>query len=417
MNRRILIDLEPLRESGQFRLLFGGQLIGMLGSQLTLVAVAFQVYDLTHSSLQVGAVSLVQLVPLIVGALAGGVLGDALDRRRLLLVAATVSVLMGGGLAINAGLHHPSVPAIYLLAAVGAGFGGLLSTAASSSVPTLVPGERLMAAFASMQIVDQVGMIVGPLVAGFLIEAIHLPRVYLLAAGTSLMMAVAVAWMNPLPPTPDAGRPGLRSFADGLGVIRRSQVLLGAYLLDFNAMLFGAPRALFPALAVSVFHGGPSTLGLLYAAPGVGALVGAVTTGWLDRVRHPGRAVVVAICAWGALIAVFGVVHLLWLALVLLAAAGWADVISAVLRTTILQTEVTGAFRTRIASVQMAVVEGGPQLGSFESGLVATAVSTEFAIVSGGLACIAGSLLLAGLLPGFRRLRGSSPADPEPEPL
>jgi hypothetical protein len=138
----------------------------------------------------------------------------------------------------------------------------------------------------------------------------------------------------------------------------------------------------------------------------------------LEPVR-PGETapVVPAVCTWGAIIAVFGVVHLLWLALVLLAAAGWADVISAVLRTTILQTDVTGAFRTRIASVQMAVVEGGPQLGSFKSGLVATAVSTEFAIVSGGRAGIAGSLLLASLLPGSRRFRGTAPADPEPELL
>ncbi len=405
----MMIDLDPLKESREFRLLFAGQLVGVLGSQLTLVAVAFQVYLLTHSSLQVGAVSLVQLVPLVLGALVGGVLGDAADRRRLLIAAGAVLATTSGALALNAGLGHPSVLAIYLIAAVAAGFGGVLSTASSSSVPTLVPGGQLVAAFASMQVVDQVGMVVGPLLAGFLIEAIHLPGVFLLDAATSLLMAVAAACMSPIPPAPGSPRAGLRSFTDGLRTIGRSQVLLGAYLLDLNAMVFGAPRALFPALAASVFHGGPSTLGLLYAAPAAGALLGALTTGWLAQVRRLGRAVIVAICVWGATIIAFGLVHLLWCALALLVVAGWADVISAVLRTTILQTAVADSLRTRIASVQMAVVEGGPQLGGFESGLVATAVSTEFAIVSGGVACIVGSLLLALLLPGFRHFNARRP--------
>ena len=340
----MMIDLDPLKGSREFRLLFAGQLVGVLGSQLTLVAVAFQVYQLTHSSLEVGAVSLVQLVPLVLGALVGGVLGDAADRRRLLIAAGAVLATTSGALALNAGLEHPSVLAIYLIAAVAAGFGGVLSTASSSSVPTLVPGGQLVAAFASMQVVDQVGMVVGPLLAGFLIEAIHLPGVFLLDAATSLLMAVAAGWMSPIPPAPGSPRAGLRSFTDGLRTIRRSQILLGAYLLDFNAMVFGAPRALFPALAASVFHGGPSTLGLLYAAPAGGALLGALTTGWLARVRRLGRAVIVAICVWGATIIAFGLVHLLWFALALLVVAGWADVISAVLRTTILQTAVATPF-------------------------------------------------------------------------
>jgi hypothetical protein len=209
--------------------------------------------------------------------------------------------------------------------------------------------------------------------------------------------------MTAVPPTPGASRPGLGSIWEGLRYIRGCQVLLGAYLIDVNAMLFGAPRALFPALAHSVFHGGPGTLGLLTAAPAAGALIGALTTGWLDRVHRLAWVVVAAVCVWGASIAAFGLVDVLWIALVLLAVAGWADVISAVSRTTILQSSVPEAFRTRIAAVQMAVVEGGPRLGGFESGVVATATSVEFSIVSGGVACIAGALLLGGLLPRFRR--------------
>jgi MFS family permease len=408
--RRILIDLDPLRESRDFRLLFGGQLIGMFGTQLTMVAIPFQVYDLTRSSFQVGAVSLAQLVPLIVGALVGGMVGDAIDRRVILLVTSAALALTSGALAINATLTHPSMVVIYAVSAVAAGFGGIYSTACSSVVPSLVRARQLVAAFATMQVVDQAGMVVGPALSGVLIGAVHLGWVYAVDALTFVLAGSTVALMAAVPPVASGRGSGLGSLRQLFGLIRGRQVLLGAYLIDINAMVFGAPRALFPALAVSVFHGGPRTLGLLYAAPAAGALVGAGTTGWLDRVRHQGRIVIIAVCAWGAAIAAFGLVHALGIALALLGLAGWADVISAVLRTTILQSSVPEALRTRIASVQMAVVEGGPELGAFESGAVATATTTTFSIVSGGVACIAGALLLARLLPEFRRFeRGAMP--------
>jgi predicted MFS family arabinose efflux permease len=174
------------------------------------------------------------------------------------------------------------------------------------------------------------------------------------------------------------------------------------YLIDINAMVFGMPRALFPAMAGSVFGGGTITLGFLYAAPGVGALIGAVTTGWVQHIRRQGWAVIIAVTVWGAAIAVFGLVDTLWIALVMLAVAGWADVISAVLRNTLLQTSIPERFRSRMSSIQMAVVQGGPRLGDMESGLVATVTSVEFAVVSGGLACIAGAALIGALMPGFR---------------
>jgi predicted MFS family arabinose efflux permease len=174
-------------------------------------------------------------------------------------------------------------------------------------------------------------------------------------------------------------------------------------LVDLFATVFGLPRALFPALTKTVYHGGPASPGLLYAVPAAGALVGSLTSGWLNEVRHLGRTVIVVVVAWGAIIVAFGFAHLLWVALVLLGAAGWADVISAVLRSTIVQTAVTGRFRTRISSVQMAVVEGGPRLGDLESGGVATAVSPQFSIISGGVFCVVGALVLGVLLPGFRR--------------
>jgi predicted MFS family arabinose efflux permease len=209
--------------------------------------------------------------------------------------------------------------------------------------------------------------------------------------------------MAPIPPAHDG--PALspwQSTREGLRYLRTRQALQGVYLIDINAMVFGMPRALFPAMTESVFHGGTITLGFLYAAPGVGALVGAVTTGWIERVRRQGWAVIIAVTVWGAAIAAFGLVDTLWIALGLLAVAGWADVISAVLRNVMLQTSIPERFRSRMSSIQMAVVQGGPRLGDMESGLVATYTSIEFAVVSGGLACIAGAALIGALMPGFR---------------
>jgi MFS family permease len=400
---RIFIDLGPLRESRGFRLLFAGQFVEVFGSQLAAVAIPFQVYDLTRSSLQVGLVSLAQLLPLIAGALIGGSLGDALDRRLIIVAASVLLALTTGGLAVNAVAAHPSLAAVYLVSAAAAGLAGVASTASNAAVPALVAPRHLVAAYAATQVVDQVGLVVGPALAGVLIDAVQLPWVYAATAVIYLLTALAAARMPAIPPVPEAGRPGLGAIVAGLRYLRGRQAMEGAYLIDVNAMVFGMPRALFPALAVSVFHGGARTLGYLYAAPAAGALIGALTTGWLARVHRQAWAVIVAVVVWGAAIVAFGLVHVLWAALALLAVAGWADVISAVLRSTILQTSTSEEYRSRVSAVQIAVVTGGPRLGDLEAGAVATLVSTEFSIVSGGLACIAGAAALAGLLPGFRR--------------
>jgi predicted MFS family arabinose efflux permease len=413
VTNRILVDLGPLRESRDFRLLFAGQMVSMVGSQLTVVAVPFQVYALTRSSLQVGAVSLAQVGPLIAGALIGGSLGDAMDRRRLLGVTSMLLALTSGALAVNATVAHGSLVAIYLVSALAAGLGGVVSTTVQAVVPSLITGDRLVAAFASMQIVDQVGMVAGPALSGVLIAAAGVRWVYAIDAITFVVAAVAALAMSAMPPaTNGAGRPGLGSILEGFRYLRGRQALQGAYLIDLAATVFGQPRALFPALAASVFGGGARTLGLLYAAPGVGALLGAATSGRLERVGRQGWAVIAAVGVWGAAIAAFGVVQLLWAALVLLALAGWADVISAVLRTSILQSSVPQWVRARISALQIAVVEGGPQLGNLEAGAVAGLVSTEFAVISGGVASIIGAALVAGLLPGFRQHhRSGQPQD------
>jgi MFS family permease len=331
-------------------------------------------------------------------------------------VASVLLALTSGGLAVNAAAAHPSLIALYLVSALAAGLAGASSTASNAAVPALVAPRHLVPAYAATQAVSQVGSVVGPALAGLAIEAVHLQWVYAVTAVIYLLTALAAARMPAIPPAPEAGRPGLRAIVEGLRYLRGRQAMEGAYLIDVNAMVFGMPRALFPALSVSVFHGGARTLGYLYAAPAAGALVGALTTGWLERVNRQAWAVILAVCVWGAAIVAFGLVHMLWIALALLALAGWADVLSAVLRSTILQTCTSEEYRSRVSAVQIAVVTGGPRLGDLEAGAVATLVSTQFSIVSGGLACIAGAGLLATLLPGFRRYDRRHPvSQDEPE--
>jgi MFS family permease len=410
LGRHILLDLTPLRRSRDYRALLTGLGVSVLGNQLTTVAVPFQVYAITRSSLVVGLVSLTQLFPLIFGSLLGGSLVDAVDRRKILIVVETIGALCSAALALNADLG-PQLWPLFLFPAVTAALSGIDSSARNAMLPGLVGMEMLPASNAIFQSMFQVGAIVGPAVAGLLLAGAGVHLIYWIDAVSFLVAMSAVLTMSPQP-VPAAGgapgapaRPGWRSTLEGLRFVRRSQPAGGAYLIDVNAMVFGMPRALFPALAATVFGGGATTVGLLYSAPGVGALLGALTSGWVGRVRRQGLAVVCAVLVWGLSIAAFGVAHWLPLALVLLAVAGWADVVSAVFRNTIIQFAGPDGMRGRLMGVQMAVVAGGPRLGDLEAGAVATAFGDTVSVVSGGLACVAGALLVSWALPGFTRLR------------
>ncbi len=396
-----LIDLTPLRQYRDFRLIMSGQLASLLGTQLTVVAVPFQVYRLTHSSLAVGLASASQVIPLLVGSLIGGSVVDAVDRRRLLLIVETLMGLSSAGLALNADRGAVLWP-LFVFPAVTAGLSGFDSPGRNSIIARLVQPEQLPTANAMFQALAQLGSVAGPAVGGLLLAGAGVVFVYWIDVA-SFAVSLGLVWaMGPQPAPHQGGKPGLRSIADGFRFVRTRQGLQGAYLIDINAMVFGMPRALFPALAVHTFGGGASTVGFLYASPGAGALVGALTTGWVGRIRRQGRAVIIAVMVWGAAIAAFGIVSWLPAAIVLLAVAGWADVISAVFRNTIVQSGVPDRFRGRLSSLQIAVVTGGPRIGDLEAGGVATALGDQFSVVSGGLACVAGALVLARLLPGFR---------------
>jgi MFS family permease len=398
---RFLVDIGPLRRNHDFRLLYSGQLISLLGSNLTVVAVPFQVYSDTHSSLWVGLASLLQLPFLIGGSLWGGAMGDRRDKRTLMLVSSMFLALLSAGLAINARVDH-QLAYVLILAALAAGFAGFSNPLRTAAIPTLVASDELMSAYSLNQVSVNGAAVVGPALAGILIASVGLFSCYMFDAVSFVILTVLTSLIAPLPPSGEhSATKTLRAIGDGFRYVRSHVVAQAIYLVDLNAMVFGLPRALFPAVALTMYHGGPRTLGLLYAAPGAGALVMAVMTGWIVRVHRRGRLVAVVVMAWGGAMALFGIVHLIWFGLSCLAVAGAMDVISAVLRNTILQTAITNEYRSRISSIQMAVVTGGPRLGDVESGVVANFTSTEFSIVSGGVACILGVIILMRWRPTF----------------
>ncbi len=410
--RRTVLDLTPLRISRDFRLLWIGELVSHTGRHIAVVALPFQVYQLTESPLAVGLIGLAQVGPLVVFSLIGGAVADAVDRRRLLLISQAGSMAASLLLVGGAVVERPPLWFLYLAAALSAAFAAFDSPARSAAIPNLVPRDRLASAIALNQVLFQVNDVAGPALGGVLIAQFGLVWAYAIDAVTFLAAIATIMAMRPMPPRREgARRPVFRAVREGFAYLKGRRVLISTFLVDLDAMIFGMPRALFPVLAAEAFRVGPAGLGLLYAAPAAGALVGAILTGWVRHVRHQGRAVLWAVTVWGLAIVAFGLsTEAFWLALGWLAVAGAADVISAIFRSTILQTSVPDPLRGRLSSIHIMVVVGGPRLGDLEAGLVAQLTSPMFSVVSGGVACVAGVAVLAALVPQFRRYHAGEPA-------
>jgi MFS family permease len=402
------MDVTPLRHR-DFRLLWTGELLSETGSNITLVAVYIQIYRLTGSALAVGAIGLVQLVPLMLGALFGGPLIDRHDRRTLLLIG---QIVQAGGSAVllAASLMDPSpVALVYVGAALIAGLSGFSLATRSAMTPSLVPTDRLPSALALNQAMWTTAQIVGPAIGGIIVGSLGLSWAYAIDVVSFSATITAVVLMAPHPPLQspegdDRELGGWERLRDGFRFLRGRRVLQSTFIVDLIAMIFGMPRALFPILAATQFHAGAATVGLLFSAASAGGLIGALTSGWVHRVRRQGLAIIVAIVIWGVSIAAFGLSgDLLVLALACLAVAGGADVVSAVFRSTILQDTVPDDLRGRLSGIHITVVAGGPRIGDAEAGLVAAVFTPTISVVSGGVLCVAGVGLLALLVPEFAR--------------
>ena len=398
--RGLVVDLDPLRLDRQFRLLWSAQLVGSVGAAMAVVALPFELWELTHSSLSIGLLAIVQLVPILLFALGGGAIADAVDRRRLLTVTQTTLATVGLVMALLAAQPNPPVWAFYVVAFVMAGVGSVDSLTRGSTLPRIVPRERLRAAIAVNTMGFTAMSVAGPALAGQVIEWAGVPAAFAFDCACGIASLAAIRMLAPLPPHPDAARPSLRSVAEGLRFVRSRRIVMAAFVIDLDAMIFGMPSSLFPQLALTVFNAGAAGYGLLQAAPAVGAAVGAAFNGWTAQARHAGRGVIWAVAAWGVAIVGFGLATFSFpVALLFLAFAGAADVVSAVLRSSIIQLETPDRLRGRVMSIQTLVVTGGPRLGDAEAAAVAAIAGAQFSVVSGGLLCVAGLAAVVKLFP------------------
>lgn len=407
---RLLIDTRPLRESPEFRRLWMGSGLSAVGSQMTVFAVALQVYTLTHESIAVGGVGLATALPAIAFGLFGGSLADAMDRRRLVIAMTTLQALISAVFAAQAFAGVDQLWLLYALVAASSVVGSVNVPARRTFLARLLPLERVPAGAALNMLSMHGALTIGPAVAGVIAGAWGLKVCYIVDAVSFGAALYGVGRLPAMPPQGGASRPGVRAVADGLRFIRANRVVVGAFLADMSATVLAMPIALFPAINAAHFGGSPRTLGLLTTAVAIGGIIGSSLSGPVGHVSRQGRAMLVAGAIWGAALAGFGLAHSLWLAFLLLVIAGVADVISVVFRTTMVQVITPDRLRGRVSAAEYVVGMAFPQLGNFRAGAVASAISPEFSAVSGGLSAVVGAGVIALAVPALVRYQVSRPS-------
>jgi MFS family permease len=402
---RLLMDIQPLRESPAFRRLWAGSVLSSLGSTMTDFAVTLQVWRLTHATIAVGLLGLTRMIPTLTVAMLGGSLADATDRRRLVLITSGCAMGVSALFAAQAIAGLRQLWLLYVLVVLSTSISSITGPARRTFAPRLLPARLLPAGLALNQLMLPVSMIAGPALAGLIAAAGGLQLCYIVDAASFTAALYGVARLPAMPPQGSAADRGLRAVAAGIRFIFASRPLAGAFLADLNATVLGLPVALFPAINAERFAGHPQTLGLLTASIGVGGLLGMVFSGPVGRVTRPGRGMLVTVAVWGAGMAGFGVTRLLWLALGALAIAGAADTVTVVFRGMIVQTVIPEHLRGRITAADYVVGYGGGQLGNLESGAVGSLFTPTVSAVSGGLGTIVGAAVIGLALPAFTRYR------------
>jgi MFS family permease len=405
-----LMDLTPLKVSRDFRLLFFGHSVSNFGDEIVAVAIPFQVFQLTGSTLAVGLLGLAALVPVFVFPIVGGAFADALERRKLVTVTHAILAGMSGLMAVNAALPHPLLWPMYVFTFLAAGLYTFNRPALDTWPARLLNKSLLPSSNALDAGFGTFAGMLGPVAAGFLLVAIEPKGVYLVDVATFLVVIVAVRMMHPSPPAHEGNEVSWEAVKDGFRFLKGKRNVQSVFLADLNAMIFGFPMALLPAVALTLDpERQAQVLGFLFAAPAAGAFLATVFSGRARDVRRQGRAIMLAIVVWGASIVVFGLSQVLWLSLAMLAIAGAGDMVSGIYRLSIIQAAVEDRFRGRLEGIGMAVWATGPALGDVESGVVATLTTTSTSIVSGGLITIVGIGILGRFAPGFWRYDARDP--------
>jgi MFS family permease len=407
----VLLDVSPLRRHRDFALLFTGQFVSGFGTFFTYVALPVQIYDLTKSSAIVGLLGTVQLVPLAIAALWGGAFADAIDRRRLLVWCEALMLLGAVGLVLNSLCATPSVTVLFALAAFLSAVNGFHRPALEAMTPKLVTVEELPAVSALSALRRTISAVAGPALAGICIATFGLPFTYGIDVATFAISLLALAAIRAMPPPADAPRAGLASIVEGLRYATRRPELIGTYLVDIVAMVFAMPTAVFPALAEQL--GGSAAVGFLYSSMSVGAFVVTLFSKWTASVERRGAAVVISALLWGIAIFALGFAHTLPLAVLCLALAGAADMVSALFRMTIWNETIPSVIRGRMAAIEQLSYMTGPLIGNARAGYMAERFGLGPSIVWGGILCTVCVAACIPLLPSFWRYRKSEHIAPD----
>ncbi|HYV03774.1 MAG TPA: MFS transporter [Blastocatellia bacterium] len=389
----------PALQHRDFRLLWIGQLISVTGSQMQIVAINWHVYLLTKSPLALGGVGLVRVLPIIFCSLVGGVVADAVDRKRLMLIAQSVMLVSAALLAGLTAAGRESLWPIYLLTAIASAAVAFDNPARQAMLPTLVPSEDFPNAVSLGIVVFNSATIVGPALAGLLLAARGPALIYGLNAVSFVAVIIALILIRAsgrAAAAAEAAQMNLAALREGLRFVWRTPIIVQTMTLDFIATFFASATALLPIFAAEILKVGARGLGLLAAAPGAGSIVTGLLIARFGAMRKQGRAVLASIAIYGAATIAFGLSRWFWLSLVMLAITGAADTVSTVLRQTIRQLVTPDHLRGRMTSVNMIFFMGGPQLGELEAGVVAALIGAPLSVVTGGVGCLI-AVVAAGL--------------------
>ena len=390
-----------------YSLLFWGQLISAAGTQMQVVAVAWQVFLLTHSAIALGLIGLVQAIPRLIFSLVGGVFADVFDRRKLLLIIEITLAATSAALALCTIFNVINMFIIYSVVLVAASVSAFEFPTRQAVIPTLVPREQMPDAMSLSMVMMQLTFVIGPTLGGFIIAWLGVANTYWIdVISYFVVIASLLLMVIPRVPVEKRAQAGVGALVDGMRFLRAHPIILAVLSLDFFATFFGSPRALLPVYASDILHIGPQGLGLLLAATSIGAVALTPFTGRISRISRQGLGVVLAIICWGICIIAFGFSPgPFWLSVLFLAGSGAADMVSMILRGLVIQLTTPDEFRGRISAVNAMFVIGGPMLGQFESGVVAGVVSPQFSVVSGGVACILATVAIAACVPGLLRVK------------
>jgi MFS family permease len=399
--RHLALDVSPLRDSRDYRLLFGSGVITMFGTMISMVAVPYQMKQLTDSYVAVGLVSLAEFVPMVVCGLWGGAIADALDRRKIIVMSELGLLVTSAALMINSMLPSPQIWVLYVIGAVSTGIGCLQRPSLEAVIQQVVKHDQQAAAAVLSSLRWNFGAIVAPALGGLMITAWGVASAYVLDT-LSFLLSMLLLWrVSSLPPAADAAPASLKSLVEGMRYAVSRSDLVGTYLVDMAAMIFAMATALFPFIAEELKA--PQALGLLYSASAIGALIASLTGRWTARVRRHGLGVIVAAALWGVAVALTALAPNIWMIVVFIACAGAADMISGIFRMTMWNQTIPPELRGRLAGIELLSYASGPMLGNARAGMMAQLGGTRFSLGAGGVLCVAAVLGLAAALPGFRR--------------